>query len=513
VCTLHPKTPHAHAYGPSTVDAFGVPLSDSAGIGDHNYCRNLRYPNTWSPINPEECDRTYSSVWDNDACGVGFAQSMLDSPQAWSGTIEGDIWMTIDAGSVMDVHGVSVQKRKDAPDQYVTQFTVQHSTDGASFSDVDGGAVFDGPTVANGADDYIDAEFAAPVSARYIRITVQEYNSHPSMRAGLLGPVTPASTTMLYSWDDPKTYNVIESYNQNHAQHVCPSPTGTTDHAGSTYTDCPLGSMMYVQESIAEEACAAIGGRLPILKSEVENQALFDFIRRLEDAVPSGYTWSTFPSGVHLGAGRVTRTEERGDGWFWGAWGESCTEVCAAQSRECNANVMDDITTLAEFAALSDLPDGPGSSTVEALGTTSEACQSDHTPFFTECGGNVCARRAYVCQGGGTKCNGGNAGRKRLCYCEYTGWEADGAWIWNDGTSFEDTSGTRESWRNGTSANEPLYKFWCAARHTPLVWCGWLPSSARPTASPPYYSAHCAGTTGPSLAPSSILAPPAQQVP
>ena len=193
MCTLHPKTPHAHAYGPSTVDAFGVPLSDSAGIGDHNYCRNLRYPNTWSPINPEECNRTYSSVWVNDACGVGYAQSMLDSDMAWSsGTIEGDIWMTIDAGgSVMDVHGVRVQKRKDAPDQYVTQFTVQHSTDGASFSDVDGGAVFDGPTVANGADDYIDAEFAAPVSARYIRITVQEYNSFPSMRAGLLASVPP----------------------------------------------------------------------------------------------------------------------------------------------------------------------------------------------------------------------------------------------------------------------------------------------------------------------------------
>ena len=145
--------------------------------------------------NPVECARTYSSVWDNDACGVGHAQSMLDSPQGWSAYYNHDDypgpgvgeWMTIDAGSGVYVYGVRTQKRSDLPAQYVTQFTVQHSTDGASWSSVDGGTSFDGPTAGNVADDAIDAVFAAPVFARYIKITVQAFSSHPSMRAGLLG--------------------------------------------------------------------------------------------------------------------------------------------------------------------------------------------------------------------------------------------------------------------------------------------------------------------------------------
>lgn len=121
-------------------------------------------------------------------CGARPVHALLAG--AWSaGVVDVGDWMTIDAGSVAYVYGVRTQERPDAsPQQYVTQFTVQCSTDGASWSSVDGGTTFDGPAASNGANDAVDADFEAPVFARYIRITVQAFSAHPSMRAGLLGP-------------------------------------------------------------------------------------------------------------------------------------------------------------------------------------------------------------------------------------------------------------------------------------------------------------------------------------
>ena len=131
-------------------------------------------------VNPPECHRTYSSVFANQACGEVFARSMLDSPQAWSaGASTAGQWMRIDAGGALSVHGVRVQGRADVG-QKVTAFTVQHSTDDSTWSDVDGGATF---TDASGN---LDALFATPVMAQYIRITVVSWYAYISMRAGLL---------------------------------------------------------------------------------------------------------------------------------------------------------------------------------------------------------------------------------------------------------------------------------------------------------------------------------------
>ena len=84
--------------------------------------------------NPPETSRSYSSVHDNHAIGTGFAQSMLDSGQAWSADgrssshSAGNTWMKIDLGLVMHVHGVVIQARQDQT-QYVTEVEVQHSLD------------------------------------------------------------------------------------------------------------------------------------------------------------------------------------------------------------------------------------------------------------------------------------------------------------------------------------------------------------------------------------------------
>ena len=122
-----------------------------------------------------ECDRTYSSVWDNNACGTGHAQSSLESPEAWSaGSNAAGESMTIDMGSSQTVHGVRTKTRADSPwsSQCVTQYTVEVAGDDQSFSSVDGGAVFAGPEASDDAEAEIDALFAALVTARYVKLVV-----------------------------------------------------------------------------------------------------------------------------------------------------------------------------------------------------------------------------------------------------------------------------------------------------------------------------------------------------
>ena len=144
-------------------------------------------PPPWVLVNPPECDRAYSSVFGNEPCGTGHARSMLDSPQAWSALLLTAMqWMRINAGSLLPVHGVRVQARASPVSlQKVTAVTVQHSTDGSVWSDVDGGATF---ADASGS---FDALFTAPVVAQFVRVTVVSWSVHISMRAGLLSSLPP----------------------------------------------------------------------------------------------------------------------------------------------------------------------------------------------------------------------------------------------------------------------------------------------------------------------------------
>ena len=135
-----------------------------------------------SVLDPPEINRTYSSIYSNSAIGTSHARSMLSSPQAWSASSAATvIWMQINAESAMPVFGVRIKARANSyTDQYVSSITVQHSADGSTWSNVDGGATF------TGASGNFDALFATPVVAQHIRVTVGDWSSHPSMRAGLL---------------------------------------------------------------------------------------------------------------------------------------------------------------------------------------------------------------------------------------------------------------------------------------------------------------------------------------
>ena len=145
-------------------------------------------------LNPDEGVRHYSSVYGNQAPGVGYAQSMLDSIQGWfAARNEVGEWMQIDAGATQTVSGVVMQSRRNT-DQMVRVFKVLVSKVGDADTDfeyVDGGRLFVGNTVRNTPETVL---FANPVQARYVRIEVQMWNQHISMRAGLFvieGPPPP----------------------------------------------------------------------------------------------------------------------------------------------------------------------------------------------------------------------------------------------------------------------------------------------------------------------------------
>ena len=136
-------------------------------------------------LNPPELDRSYSSVYNNDAPGTGHARSMLDSLQAWSPSNAvniGDHWMQIDLGANKTISGVVTQGRYNYP-QWVTSYKVEYSTNGTNWFWVDSENVFTGNTDEN---TKVTSSFNTNVSARYIRIYPVTYHFYRSMRAGVV---------------------------------------------------------------------------------------------------------------------------------------------------------------------------------------------------------------------------------------------------------------------------------------------------------------------------------------
>ncbi|CAE7780121.1 xlrs1, partial [Symbiodinium pilosum] len=136
-----------------------------------------------------EGQRSYNSVWGNNKKGTGHARSGLNSPQAWSaGSRSSNSWMTIDLQAKYFVAGVVTRGRANA-NQWVTSFVVQYSNNNRNFFNAPGG--HGGNHDRNTQQQVM---FLRPVSARYIRIVVKHWYSHPSMRAAVLvcNPMMPA---------------------------------------------------------------------------------------------------------------------------------------------------------------------------------------------------------------------------------------------------------------------------------------------------------------------------------
>ena len=127
---------------------------------------------------------TASSVHANDPIGTSHGKGGLDSDQAWSaGKNSKGEWWQMDLGTTKEVGGVVTQGRT-THDQYVTKYKVQTSTDGNSWTWANAGEVFTANTAANNVK--VENRFAWRVSARYVRIVVEDWNGHISMRAGVL---------------------------------------------------------------------------------------------------------------------------------------------------------------------------------------------------------------------------------------------------------------------------------------------------------------------------------------
>lgn len=129
-----------------------------------------------------QCCDVVTSTRLEDPLGTGHAQSMIDSPQAWTAAHNANgEWMTIDAGENIRMTGVVTQGRADAQ-EWVTSYSVQTSSDGT---------VWSAPTYCTGNSDQSTKERCRfkERTARHMKITVHGFVS----RGALLISAMPAA--------------------------------------------------------------------------------------------------------------------------------------------------------------------------------------------------------------------------------------------------------------------------------------------------------------------------------
>ena len=175
------------------VESDPHPCKDTADRPD-DCSRNLEKYKGCSTMEENACDADYgkcsaSSIYSTDAIGHRHGKGALGSTQAWSAAANSvGQWWQMDIGEVNMVAGVVTQGR-NGHDQYVTSYKVQVSQDDvindeSEWEDVDNGKVFTANTASN--SDKVQNLFLSPVNARYVRIVVQTWNVHVSMRAAVL---------------------------------------------------------------------------------------------------------------------------------------------------------------------------------------------------------------------------------------------------------------------------------------------------------------------------------------
>ena len=88
----------------------------------------------WTLLNVPESSRSYSSTYNDDAAGSGYARSMLGSAAAWKPRRDvRDEWMEMDLGEAMEVAAVVTQGRIPPSFSAVLRFRVNYSTDGIHY--------------------------------------------------------------------------------------------------------------------------------------------------------------------------------------------------------------------------------------------------------------------------------------------------------------------------------------------------------------------------------------------
>mmetsp|Transcript_147285 Transcript_147285/g.260364 ORF Transcript_147285/g.260364 Transcript_147285/m.260364 type:complete len:490 (-) Transcript_147285:76-1545(-) len=129
--------------------------------------------------NPAESLRSYSSTI-KDEYGPGNS-SMLHVKAAWRAKVdEPGQYMVMDMGKVTKIKGVLTQARSKRTFEHVKIFTCEVSKDGKSWEEVEG------KFIGSARTSPVESQFPKAFDARYVKIVVQQWNAHVSMRAGAI---------------------------------------------------------------------------------------------------------------------------------------------------------------------------------------------------------------------------------------------------------------------------------------------------------------------------------------
>ncbi|KAJ1466617.1 galactose-binding domain-like protein [Baffinella frigidus] len=121
--------------------------------------------------------------------GSQYSHPQLDNTLGYPAWVANDRdqnqWLAMDTGSVRRIVAVATQGRGDVSHgvQYVSSYKVSVSNDTSSWMPVDGGFIFTGNVGAGEA--VVRNDFAAAVSARYVRIEPVAWVVYIAMRAGV----------------------------------------------------------------------------------------------------------------------------------------------------------------------------------------------------------------------------------------------------------------------------------------------------------------------------------------
>ena len=130
--------------------------------------------------NSNEDNRSYSSIFQNDNIGTGYAQSKLFSNRAWCAAANKDgQWMKIDLQKNKNILGIVTQGRaKPSYDQYVKEFSIEYSLDNKEWNKLDSRFETDAKLTTN--------LFNKNIYARYIKIIIHKWNNHISLRCAII---------------------------------------------------------------------------------------------------------------------------------------------------------------------------------------------------------------------------------------------------------------------------------------------------------------------------------------
>ena len=147
----------------------------------------LQSPGTKSTLilNLSEQSRSYSSVYNNNAIGTGYARSMIDSDQTWAaGSNNTSQWLIMDIGEEKTIIGVQIQGSK-THNVWVKTFKVSYYSDN-TYIYTDSEKTYTVPTQDRNTKNNI--LFDSSITARYLKIHPQTWQGHISMRTALLLP-------------------------------------------------------------------------------------------------------------------------------------------------------------------------------------------------------------------------------------------------------------------------------------------------------------------------------------